>query len=85
MEADTALLDLLLTVPAEASMTFLSRRWRAAAQDFYTALTLALSEDFDSAAEETSLPATTTLQQLAKSKLCQRFTVGFAKEFASDS
>lgn len=66
MEADTALLDLLLTVPEEASMTFLSRRWRAAAQDFYTALTLALSEDFDSAAEETSLPATTTLQQAAQ-------------------
>ena len=66
MEADTALLDLLLTVPEEASMTFLSRRWRAAAQDFYTALTLALSEGFDSAAEETSLPATTTLQQAAQ-------------------
>lgn len=66
MEADTALLDLLLTVPEEASMTFLSRRWRAAAQDFYTALTLALSEGFDSTAEETPLPATTTLQQAAQ-------------------
>lgn len=66
MEADTALLDLLLTVPEEASMTFLSRRWRAAAQDAYTALTLALSEGFDGAVSDSPLPETTTLQQTSE-------------------
>lgn len=63
MEADSALLDLLLTVPAEASMTFLSRRWRAAAQDVYSTLTLKLCEGFDGDAELPPLPDTTSLQQ----------------------
>ena len=67
LEAGSALLDMLLTVPAEASMTFLQRRWRAAAQDVYAALTIALSEGFDPASPLPELPETTSLQQTAGS------------------
>ncbi|MBR4080225.1 MAG: DUF4364 family protein [Clostridia bacterium] len=63
MEGDSALLDLLLTVPDGASMTFLSRRWRAAAQDVYRMLTMTLSDGFDPDAPLPDQPDTTSLQQ----------------------
>lgn len=67
LEADTALLDLLLTL-GEASMTCLQRRWRSAAQQVYDTLTAALGADFDAAAPLPPLPSSATLQQVAQAE-----------------
>lgn len=64
LEADTALLDLILTLPGKASMTFLQRRWRSAAQDVYDAVTTDLSEGYDDDAPLPEIPPAATLQQV---------------------
>lgn len=46
MEGRASLLDILLTLPAEASLTFLQKRWHAAAPRVYESVTLTLAEGF---------------------------------------
>ena len=49
LEGASTLMDILLTLPSGASLTFLEKRWRSAAQLVYHTVTLALSADFDPA------------------------------------
>ena len=67
LEADTALMDLLLTLGG-ASMTCLQRRWRSVAQQVYDDVTAALGADFDINAPQATLPAAATLQQVARAE-----------------
>ncbi len=61
LEGSASLLDILLTLPQDAPLTFLERRWRSAAQAVYDAVSLSLSQDF--APSEAPLPPTAALEQ----------------------
>lgn len=50
LEGAATLMDILLTLPQDLSLTFLEKRWRSAAQTVYNAVTLTLAEGFDPAA-----------------------------------
>lgn len=66
MEGDDSLLDLLFRLPDEASLPFLQKRWRSAAQGVYEAITLALTADYDPNAPAAPLPEGTILQKAGR-------------------
>lgn len=63
MEGRASLMDILVTLPAEASPTFLQKRWHAAAPRVYEAVTMTLAEGFDPAAAPPPPAANAAVQQ----------------------
>lgn len=63
LEDSAPLLDVLLTLPQGTSMTFLEKRWQAAAQQVYDSITFTLSQGFDPQAQIKALPELAALGQ----------------------
>lgn len=62
LEGSSALMQILLTLPEEASLTFLQKRWHSAAQAVYDAITLSLSDGFQPSEPAASLPVNAVIQ-----------------------
>lgn len=75
LEGESPLMELLLTRPGDEHITFLQRRWCAAAQVIYNAVNLTLAQGFDPAAPLPEVSAC-DIQQLTDSEwllsLCDR-------------
>lgn len=63
LEGTSSLMDILLTLPGDASLTFLQTRWRAAAQAVYNAVNLSLAEGFTGKSTPFEDTATAAVQQ----------------------
>ena len=62
LEGSASLIDILITLPHQSSLTFLEQRWRTAAQAVYDTVTLTLSADFG-APDPDAVPGDTALIQ----------------------
>ena len=61
LEGSTALMDLLMLVPDSGYLSFIQRRWTAAAQTIYMLISATLGQGFDPQAEAEALPPQTDL------------------------
>ena len=65
LEGETALVDLLITLPDVTSITLLPQRWRSSAPEIYAVLSQALGSGYsETAAIPDDLPAGVTMQQV---------------------
>lgn len=65
LEGETALVDLLITLPEVTSITLLPQRWRSGAPEIYSVLSQSLGSGYsESSSAPAALPAGITMQQV---------------------